>query len=177
MSVRLFQNAGPRIRDRIQAQMIEALLRILDERWRALLEVAVYRPVRGVVDIVLQDRETWDLVAGEGHSQLRTVEAQLRWAGEKADALPSAIGFPWAPVPASPKVGRLLVLRSSAANHALVTTLSSTFRTAYPGSTEAAVDVLRTGRGSWPGAAIIWVDVDGAATRVLDSQPRGVRLG
>lgn len=64
-SIRLFQSNGPRIRDRIQALMIEALLAVLHQRWTARLEVAVYRPVRGVIDVVLRDRDTDDIVAGE----------------------------------------------------------------------------------------------------------------
>jgi transcriptional regulator with XRE-family HTH domain len=89
VSLRLFESVGPRLIDHLQARMIEALLAILHPRWLARLEVAVYRPVRGVIDLVLQDRQTWDLVAGEGHSGLRSAEHQLRWAGQKAEALES----------------------------------------------------------------------------------------
>ena len=96
VSVRLFPGTGPRVRDHLQVRMIEALLASLHPRWHARLEVAVYRPVRGVIDVVLQDRETSDLVAGESHSVLATVERQVRWAGQKADSLPSAAGWPWA---------------------------------------------------------------------------------
>jgi transcriptional regulator with XRE-family HTH domain len=174
VSVRLFESAGPRIIDHLQARMIEALLAILHPRWLARLEVAVYRPVRGVIDLLLQDRETWDLVAGEGQSQLRSAEHQLRWAGQKAEALESAKGWPWGPVGTAPAVSRLLLLRSTAANRAVVTTMPETIRAAYPAPTEAAIDALRLGR-SWPGAAILWVDIAGRATRVLDSTPRPVR--
>lgn len=177
VSLRLFESTGPRVRDRLQARMIEALLVMAHQRWIPRLEVAVYRPVRGVIDLVLQDRETWDLVAGEGHSQLRSVESQMRRAGEKADALPSASGYPWSPEPVVPGIGRLLILRSTSATHELVRTLPATFRAAYPDSTEAAVDALRTGTRPWPGSAIVWVYIDGAATRVLEGTPRAVRLG
>ena len=71
VSIRLYPSAGPRVRDHIQARMIEALLEVLNPRWLARLEVPVYRPVRGVIDVLLQDRQTLTLVAGEGHSQLR----------------------------------------------------------------------------------------------------------
>jgi transcriptional regulator with XRE-family HTH domain len=177
VSLRLFESTGPRVRDRVQARLIEAFLATAHRRWFPRLEVAVYRPVRGVIDLVLQDQETWDAVAGEGHSQLRSVEEQMRRAGEKADSLPSATGFPWSREPVTPRIGRLLLLRSSSANHELVRTLPATFRAAYPDSTEAAVDALRTGSRPWPGSAIVWVHVDGVATRVLDGTPRAVRLG
>jgi transcriptional regulator with XRE-family HTH domain len=174
VSVRLFESTGPRLRDHIQARMLEALLAVLHPRWLARLEVAVYRPVRGVIDLVLQDRETRDLVAGEAHGELRTVERQLRWAGQKADALPSAAGWPWSDAPAAPRIGRLLLLRSCAANHVLVATLPALFRAAYPDPTEEAVAALRNGDRSWPGSAIVWVDIDGARIRVLDGIPRAI---
>ncbi len=177
VSFRLFESVGPRVRDRIQVRMIEALLAALHPRWLARLEVAVYRPVRGVIDIVLQDRETSGLVAGEGHSLLSSVEQQVRWAGQKADALPSANGFPWADGPIPPRVGRLLLLRSCAANHRLVASFPETFRAAYPDSTEVAVAALRHGDRAWPGAAILWVSVDGAGTRLMDSVPRAALIG
>ena len=97
--------------------MIEALLTALHPRWTPHLEVAVYRPVRGVIDVVLQDRDTLDLVAGEAHSLLHTVEGQLRWAGQKADSLASATGWPWADAVETPRTGRLLLLRSCSAMH------------------------------------------------------------
>lgn len=177
VSLRLFESSGPRIRDRLQVRMIEALLRITHRRWLPRLEVGVYRPVRGVIDLVLQDRATGGLIAAEAHSQLRSVELQLRRAGEKADALPSAAGYPWSPEPIVPRIGRLLLLRSTSATHELVRTLPATFRAAYPDATEAAVDALRTGSRTWPGSAIAWVYIDGAATRVLEGAPRAVRLG
>jgi len=177
VSLRLFETSGPRIRDRLQARMIEALLGITHRRWFPRLEVGVYRPVRGVIDLVLQDRATGDLIAAEAHSQLRSVELQMRRAGEKADALPSATGYPWSQDPVVPRIGRLLLLRSTSATHELVRTLPATFRAAYPDSTEAAVDALRAGSRPWPGSAVVWVYIDGAATRVLEGTPRAVRLG
>jgi transcriptional regulator with XRE-family HTH domain len=119
-SIRLFPTDGPRVRDHLQLRMEEALLRDLHGRWVPRLEVAVYQPVRGVIDLVLQDRATQDLVAGESHSVLTTVEHQLRWAGQKADSLASADGWPWADTPEPPRIGRLLLLRSCRAMHDLV---------------------------------------------------------
>jgi transcriptional regulator with XRE-family HTH domain len=175
VSVRLFEATGPRLIDHVQAVMVEALLAILDPRWLARLEVAVYRPVRGVIDLVLQDRETWTIVAGEGQSQLRSAEHQLRWAGQKADALESAKGWPWAPPGVIPAVSRLLLLRSCSANHRLVASLPETFAAAYPARTEQAVEALRRPRVAWPGSAIVWVAVDGRSTHVLDGSPRALR--
>ena len=177
VSIRLFESVGPRVRDRIQVRMIEALLAALHRRWLARLEVAVYRPVRGVIDLVLQDQDRRDVVAGEGHGELRSVEQQLRWAGQKADSLPSAAGWPWTDGGAQPKVGRLLLLRSCDANHRLVASLPETFRAAYPDSTGAAAAALRQGDRPWPGAAILWVSVDGAETRLMDSVPRAALVG
>jgi transcriptional regulator with XRE-family HTH domain len=176
VSIRLFESAAvPHVRDRLQVQMIEALLAALHPRWDARLEVAVYRPVRGVIDLVLHDRDTLDLVAGEAHSLLHTVEGQLRWAGQKADALASAAGWPWADASEPPRIGRLLLLRSCSAMHDLVRTAPRTFTAAYPGDTELAVATLMGPAGRWPGAAVAWVTVDGKDTRLLTGPPRALR--
>jgi transcriptional regulator with XRE-family HTH domain len=89
VSIRLFPGTGPRIRDRLQAPMVEALLREAHPSWKRLVEVPVWRPVRGVIDAVVS-RSGDAVVAIEVHSELRRLEQQIRWAGEKADALPSA---------------------------------------------------------------------------------------
>lgn len=201
VSIRLFESTGPRVRDRIQVRMIEALLAALASRWVPHLEVAVHGPVRGVIDVVLVDRESPVLVAGEGHSALESVEGQLRWAGQKAESLPSAAGWPWMDTPgvpgvpaaapaapgapgaaapgapgalAAPRIDRLLLLRSSSPNHELVAGLPATFRTAYPAPTEDAVAALRGNGVPWPGSAIAWVRVDGSQTRLMDEAPRPV---
>lgn len=174
VSIRLYPGNGPRVRDHIQVRMIEALLAALHPRWIARLEVAVHRPVRGVIDVVLQDRELGDVVAGEGHSALHSVEHQVRWAGQKADAIVSARGWPWSDRPDEPRIGRLLILRSTTAMRSLVETLPATFRTAYPARTVDAVTALTTAGAPWPGHAIVWVEVDGTRTRLLRGAPRGM---
>ncbi len=175
VSFRLFPTTGPRVRDHIQARMVEALLDALHRRWVVRLEVAVYQPVRGVIDVVLQDRASGDIVAGEAHSAIHAVEHQLRWAGQKADALPSARGWPWLDRPEPPRIGRLLLLRSSAAMRDLVATVPRTFSTAYPASTSAGIAALTVDHTPWPGDAIVWVQVDGSATRLMGGQPRGIQ--
>ena len=173
-SVRLFPSSGPRLRDHVQVRMLEALLAILHPRWTARLEVPVYRPVRGVIDVVLSDAEAGQLVAGEGHSQLRAFEEQLRRAREKADAVPSARGYPWTSDDEEPRISRLLLLRSTTATRDLVRSLPATFRSAYPAGGRDAYDALTTAGSPWPGAALIWVDVHGARTTVMHGPPRGL---
>jgi hypothetical protein len=175
VSTRLYDTDGPRVRDHVQVRLIEALLNVLHPRWVARLEVAVYRPVRGVIDVVLQDRETNDLVAGEAHSRLMTVEHQLRWAGQKADSLQSARGWPWADTMDQPTTGRLLLLRSSAAMRELVRTVPEVFRAAYPVESARAYAALTTADMRWPGDAIVWATLDGTDTRLIDGEPRALR--
>lgn len=74
-------------------------------------------------------------------------------------------------------VGRLLLLRSSATTRAVVSATPALFRAAYPGRTADAVDALTGPAGTFPGAAIAWVDVRGKASRLLDGPPRGVAVG
>src|SRR3954452_20329641 len=171
-SLRFFPSSGPRVRDHIQVRMLEAVASELHPRWRPLYEVPVYRPVHGIIDIVLRDRLTSDIVAGEGHSVLSTVDGQVRWAHQKADALPSATGFPWAPLIEPARVSRLLVLRSSRAMIDLVAAVAHTFASAYPAPYEEAIASLTDGVTRWPGDALLWVAVDGSRTRLLRTLPR-----
>jgi transcriptional regulator with XRE-family HTH domain len=173
-SIKLFPTDGPRIRDHLQARMLEVVIAVLNARWLARLEVPVWRPARGVIDLLLQDRSSGDLVAGEGHSRLAAVEAQLRHAHEKADSLPSATGWPWTDRLDEPRVSRLLVLRSCPANHDLVNNLPATFAAAYPGDTRQAVAALHDRTTPFPDGAIVWVHVEGTRTRLLDGPPRGI---
>ena len=175
VSFRCFPTDGPRVRDHIQVRMVEALLKVLDDRWVARLEVPVYRPARGVIDLLLQERQRHDLVAGEGHSVLSAVERQLRWAAMKADSLPSARGWPFANTLEQPTVSRLLILRSCRAMHELVDAAVETFGAAYPARTSDAVDALTGPTTRWPGAAIVWVDVRGRDSRLLEGLPRALR--
>ena len=171
-SLRLYPTDGPRVHDRTQAPMIEAMLRIADRRWGAALEVAVSRPSRGVIDAVLRDPATCDVIAIEAQGELRRGEAQLRWAGMKSDSLPSARGWPW-DLAGPPSVHRLLLLRSTRATREIVRALPELFRAAYPAGEEGAYEALTTSSVPWPGNAILWADVDGARTRILRAAPRG----
>ena len=87
LGVRYFPGPGPRIHDRFQAPMVEALIRSLDPRWRVQLEVPVTKPARGVIDAVLHDTTSPLFVASEVHSDLHRLEQQLRWGHEKAEGV------------------------------------------------------------------------------------------
>ena len=139
-SLRLYPATGPRLRDHVQVRLIETLLGALHPRWQARLEVPVYRPTRGVIDLVLTEPRTSEVVGGEAHSEIRAAERQLRHAAEKVDALPSAPGWPW--TDGRPRVRRLLLLRSTAATRAVVKATPALFRAAYPGRTADAVEAL-----------------------------------
>ena len=169
-SVRLFPAVGPRIHDRVSAPITDALLSIAHPRWRPRLEVFVTRPARGVIDIVLAEAQGPDVVATEVQGQLRRVEQQLRWAGQKADSLPSANGWPWTAGP--PRIARLLVLRSTPDTRALARSLPELFRAAYPAAEADAHLALTTDGSPWPGNALLWAEVAGGRARILDGPPR-----
>jgi transcriptional regulator with XRE-family HTH domain len=177
LSVRLFPGTGPRIRDRLQAPMVEALLRATHPSWKRLVEVAVRRPVRGVIDVVLA-RPGTIVAAVEVHSAIHRFEQQVRWAREKAEALPSAEGWSMlAAGAATVRVERLLVLRNTRANRDLATTFAETFRAAYPGSTREALAALADDHATLANSAVIWCNVDGTGAHLLAGPPRGVALG
>lgn len=177
VSFRLFPGSAPRIRDRLQAPIVEALLRATHPAWKRLVEVPVWRPVRGVIDTVFA-RPGDVIVATEVHSELGRLEEQLRRAREKSDALPSADAWSMLAGGASAShVSRLLVLRSTKMNRDLANTFEATLRAAYPARAADAVRALRSRSLPWPGAALVWAKVDAAGARILDGPPRSVKLG
>ena len=174
LSIRLYPNTGPRIRDHIQARIVEELLRVAHPRWHTYTEVPVYRPARGRVDIVYHDPTAVLMVASEVQSQINRVEQQLGWANLKVESLPSA--DLWRLADADQIVSRLLVLRSTRATRELVSRFEHTFRSAYPASA-ASVHAAIVSQAPWPGPGVLWADVSGDAVRILDHPPRGIRLG
>jgi transcriptional regulator with XRE-family HTH domain len=175
-SARLYPGTGPAIRDRFQAPiMIEALLAILDERWRPRPEVPVVRPVRGVIDLVLDDVVGDVCVACEAQSELRRLEQQVRWSRAKADALALARQGDADRTPER-MVGRLLLLRSTERTRAIVSLYSGLVAAAYPARTRDAYAAL-TGTAPWPGDALIWCRVQSGRATVLEGPPRGIGVG
>lgn len=171
LSLRFFPNTGPRVRDHLQLLMEQTMLRALDRRWRAEIEVPVYRPVRGVVDLILHDLRGPDSVVTEAHSLLARVEQQIRWANEKADAVAGLPGF------GGRRVCRLLLLRNTSANRDVVRSAPQVFEAAYPGRASDAYDALTQESGRFPDAALLWVEVRGTSSRLLARPPRGVGVG
>jgi transcriptional regulator with XRE-family HTH domain len=172
ISVRLYATTGPAIRDRHQAAIGEILIRSLGPGWRRLVEVPVRRPARGVIDLVLA-RDV--IVATEIHSDLRSVEQLIRWAGDKADSLSSADAWPILSAGEPRRVDKLLVIRSTRRNRDIVRAHAATFATVYPGDSAAAYEAL-TGTGVWPGSSIVWARVEGGRAELLRRPPRDVEL-
>jgi transcriptional regulator with XRE-family HTH domain len=176
LSIRLYPNTGPRIRDRLQAPMMEALLRILHPRWRATLEVAVRHPARGIIDAVLDDRASPLIVAVESESDIRRVEQHLRWSQDKARSIPSSDlwGYAVAQREQEPAISRLLVLRATRSNRELVRDFEATFRNAYPADPAAVRRCLMSADAPWPGPGLLWATVEGDSARILDRAPPGL---
>lgn len=170
--IRIHPGVGPPLRDHLQAAMIECLLRALHPRWRRFLEVPVFRPVRGYVDLALHDPEQRVVIAGEAHSQLRSVERQTRWANAKAEALVESGGLPIG----GDACSRLLLLRSTRSNREIVALHAELFRSLYPAPLVDARASLLGETSRWPGAALLWTSVD-RRPHVLDRPPRGITVG
>lgn len=180
LSMRAYPDTGPRIRDRHQAAMLDALLAILDPRWRRILEVPVHRPARGYIDAVLADltSDVPIVVATEVQSDLRRLEQQIRWAADKAESLPSASAWSFLAPPdlGDPLVSRLLVLRSTARTRSLVDQFPHLLEAAYPAMTRDVHSALAS-TAPWAGAGILWARVEGGQATILPRPPRGVRFG
>lgn len=174
-SIRLFPGAGPRLRDAIQARIGEALVRILHPRWDRMLEVPVLRPARRFIDLVLLDRPPTLAICTEIQSELRRLEQLIRWANQKALALPS-VSF-WDRMTETPTIDRLLVVRSTRSSREIAARFGDTLGVAYPGSSVDAYRALTTLEAAWPGPSLLWADVRGDVVRILDRPPRGVLVG
>lgn len=177
VSLGFYAGAGPQLRDHLQVAMLETLLRSAHGRWERRLEVAVRRPVRGFIDLVLVDRSASMAVAVEVHSQLRRFEQQLRWAQAKAEALVTPDAAEGSPLPSGTAVERLLVLRSTEATRRIVGTHRELFAAAYPGPAGDAFAALTTPDAPWPGPALLWARVEHGVATLLDRPPRGIRVG
>jgi transcriptional regulator with XRE-family HTH domain len=168
----LQQGTGPVLRDHFQAAIIEALGALLDARWQQALEVNVYKPVRGTIDVVLDDRHAWLAIAGEAHSELRRLEQQVRWANAKADALERTRVDDGYPV----TVSRLPLLRSTPSTRQVAAIYRNVLAAFYPARHEDAVASL-TGAAPWPGSAIVWFEVTKGVARLLETPPDRTRAG
>jgi transcriptional regulator with XRE-family HTH domain len=174
LSVRLYPGTGPLIRDQHQAAMLGALIGIAHPRWRRQLEVAVYRPVRGFIDCVL-DASGEPVVACEAESDLRRIEQQVRWSSAKADALVAARTGDASTGPPI-RVACLLLLRSTTRTRSVVAQHSELLATAYP-ARATDVYLALTGSTPWPGDALLWCRVENGIAVVLDRPPRGIVVG
>jgi len=139
--------------------------------------VPVHYPVRGLIDVVLVRPDRSLVVAIEAQSEIRRLEQQLRWANEKARALLNSeivatIREPDGP----PRVGQVMLLRSTAATREVARRFEATLATAYPASAFDTWMAL-TGEAPWPGSGIVWARVDRGEASILERPPRGVRLG
>ncbi|HET9757115.1 MAG TPA: hypothetical protein VFP66_11480 [Candidatus Limnocylindrales bacterium] len=140
-----------------------------------MLEVPVVRPARGFIDLVLLDQPPTRAICTEIQSELRRLEQLIRWANEKALALPSA-PF-WYRIGETPSVERLLVVRSTRSNREIATRFAETLGVAYPGGSSDAYRALTTADSAWPGPTLLWADVQRDLTTIFDRPPRGVTVG
>ena len=173
LSVRLYPGTGPLIRDHLQALLIRALLSVLHERWTPRPEVAVYQPVRGVIDLVLSALRG-NHIACEAHSELRRLELQVRWSQAEADALAAGTAGGEETTPGT--VGRLLLLRSTSRTRAIVAQHGGLLAATYHSRSADAYAAL-TGEAPWPGDALLWCRIEGGSATLLEHPPRGIRVG
>lgn len=177
LSVRLLPGTGPRIRDHLQARIVEELVRVSRDAWKPMVEVAVWRPARGVIDLVLA-RPGEIAIACEVHSEVRRLEQLLRWAATKAESLPSCRS--WSMLTSgepSVPISRLLALRSTRANRDLARAFEATLRSAFPARSAEAIVALADARRPWPGHVLVWAEVGSTGARLLPGPPRTVGVG
>jgi transcriptional regulator with XRE-family HTH domain len=165
LSIRLYANTGPLIRDRHQSRIAESLLVVRHARWHGYGELRVVRPSQGWIDLALHEPRERIIVATEIQSELNRLEQLIRWAGEKAQSLPSWDG--WRQLGEEPAISRLLVVRRTRATRAVVKDFEQQIRLAYPAHPDDALAALTTASTPWPGAALVWAEVAGEKARLL----------
>jgi transcriptional regulator with XRE-family HTH domain len=175
LAVRAYPTTGPAIRDRIQVPIVEELLRVAHTSWTRSVEVPVFRPARGFIDLVLDRSSRSEIIATEVQSRLDRLEQTVRWSQDKARSLPSA--DMWAGTTGEPTIHRLLVLRSTAATRGLARSFERTLTAAYPAPARVVFQALTAADRPWPGHGILWADVRGDDATILDRPPRGVTVG
>jgi transcriptional regulator with XRE-family HTH domain len=175
LSVRVYPTTGPIVRDGIQARIGEELLRITATSWRRSVEVPVYRPARGFIDIVFDEPRQTIAVATEIQSRIDRLEQQIRWAGDKARSLPSS--EMWRFLGGDHSISRLLVVRSTSTTREVARRFHATLTAAYPAKSADVFRALTMSATPWPGPGILWADVQGDRVRILDRPPRGLALG
>ncbi len=167
LSCRLYPNTGPAIRDRHQGRIVEGLLGVVHRRWQRFGEIAVRRPARGWIDLVLYEPRDALVVATEVESALPRIEQLIRWSTEKAASLPSWERWPGLPEP--PEVSRLLVVRRTRTTRDAAACAEQQLRLAYPSHPADALSAL-CGNARWPGPALIWARIERDAVRFMDGR-------
>jgi hypothetical protein len=171
LATRLYPNTGPTIRDRHQGRLLEALLEVRHPRWLPYTEVAVRKPARGWIDLVLHEPREQLLVATEIESELRRLEQTMRWSREKAESLPSA--SLWRPSDGNDdrptSISTLLIVRRTRATRQAATEFARQLAVAYPAHPEDAMAAL-TGTASWPGSALVWAQIEPDRVRFLPTR-------
>ena len=167
-------DTDPLVRDRHQAPIVEGLLSILHARWRPALEVPVFRPVHGVIDVVLQEQPPRTIVCVEVESAIRRIEATMRWGEQKARALlvSGPITSEGSP---PPTVSRVLALPSTRANREIVSTFRASIQATFPADPADVYRALTTADAPWPGAGLLWFAVSGTVARALPRSPLALR--
>ena len=165
LSVRLYPNTGPTIRDRHQARILEALARAAAHLVGAhFLRSRSRHPSRGWIDAVLHDATAGTIVATEIQSDLRRLEQLLRWFPEKVASLPSWEG--WAHLGAVATTSQLLIVRSTKATRQVGREFERQLAAAYPAHPADAIAAL-TGTAPWPGAALVWAEIERDRVRFI----------
>jgi transcriptional regulator with XRE-family HTH domain len=167
LNTRLYPNSGPTIRDRHQARILELTLRATHPRWVRYTEVAVRKPAKGWIDLVLHDPVERLVLATEIQSELRRLEQLVRWSADKADSLPSWAG--WLRLYPQPSTSRLLLVRRTRATLGVAREFERQLRVSYPAHPDDAIAAL-SGTAPWPGPALVWVVLEGARSRLASGR-------
>lgn len=160
----VFPDAAPLIHDAAHARLVEALLHLRHQTWRARVEAPVPGAGRRSTDLRLDRGDTAVLFEVETH--VHALEAIIREGEDKRSAVA-------ADAAAGGRVHAVLVLPPTRHHRALVAAHPGTITAAFPASSADIRRALASADVPWPGDGILWLGTGSRPTGTADELHRG----
>ncbi len=140
-----YAQAGPLIRDAVQARLLERILARLDRRWRTIVEATVPGNSRMSVDLRLDSPST--TVLCEVESRIGSLEEIIRELHVKRTAF----------LDGGKAISVILALPATRHHRAIVQEHPAIIRAAFPETSSSIEAALVNAELPWPGDGILWL--------------------
>ncbi len=161
-----YQGPGAVIRDSVQAEIVEQLLRSRAPSWRPSVEAEVPGPGRRSVDLRLDGPA--DTILIEVETRVESLEEIVRELHSKRRAFVESAG-----ADGNRPIHVVLVLPLTRRHSTMAKAHPEIVRAAFPVSSSAIRRALTSGPGAWPGDGLLWVRRQPTAPGAAVVTPRG----